>query len=50
VKLIPIAALIEPIIVIASRDGRRLGDRAAGTQVIPVSAYTWHDVAFQRGF
>jgi uncharacterized RDD family membrane protein YckC len=38
-KALPLAVLIEPIVVLLSRDGRRVGDRAAGTQVIPVSAY-----------
>ena len=31
--------LIEPIVVFASENGRRLGDLAAGTQVIDTSAY-----------
>ena len=31
--------LVEPIVMIASKDGRRLGDRAAGTQVIEASEY-----------
>lgn len=31
--------LVEPIAVIGSDDGRRIGDRAAGTQVIPSSVY-----------
>jgi uncharacterized RDD family membrane protein YckC len=31
--------LIEPIVAIASENGRRLGDLAAGTQVIDTSAY-----------
>jgi len=40
VNLIPVVGwLIEPVIAIAAEDGRRLGDRAAGTQVIPVSSY-----------
>jgi uncharacterized RDD family membrane protein YckC len=40
VSLIPVVGwLIEPVIAIAAADGRRLGDRAAGTQVIPVSSY-----------
>ena len=38
-KALPLAVLIEPIIILVSRDGRRVGDRAAGTQVIPASAY-----------
>jgi uncharacterized RDD family membrane protein YckC len=40
VNLIPVVGwLIEPIMAIAAEDGRRLGDRAAGTQVIPVNSY-----------
>jgi uncharacterized RDD family membrane protein YckC len=40
VSLIPVVGwLVEPVIAIAAEDGRRLGDRAAGTQVIPVSSY-----------
>lgn len=31
--------LVEPIVVIASHDGRRIGDDAAGTQVIRASLY-----------
>jgi uncharacterized RDD family membrane protein YckC len=31
--------LVEPIVAMADGDGRRLGDRAAGTQVIALSAY-----------
>jgi uncharacterized RDD family membrane protein YckC len=31
--------LIEPIVAMAASDGRRLGDKAANTQVIAVSAY-----------
>jgi uncharacterized RDD family membrane protein YckC len=39
-SLIPIVGwLIEPIVALASDDGRRLGDRVANTQVIEVSAY-----------
>lgn len=38
--LIPgIGWLIEPIVALVDRDGRRLGDRAADTQVIEVSSY-----------
>lgn len=32
--------LIEPIMVLATDDGRKLGDKAANTQVIEVSAFT----------
>ena len=40
VNLVPVVGwLIEPIFVLASDDGRRLGDRAANTQVIDASAY-----------
>jgi uncharacterized RDD family membrane protein YckC len=40
VNLVPVVGwLIEPIMAIADENGRRLGDRAAGTQVIPVSSY-----------
>ena len=40
VGLIPVVGwLIEPIMVIADEDGRRLGDRAASTQVISVDEY-----------
>lgn len=40
VNLIPVVGwLVEPIMAIADENGRRLGDRAAGTQVIPVSSY-----------
>lgn len=31
--------LIEPVVVLAADDGRRLGDKAAGTQVIAVADY-----------
>ncbi len=31
--------LVEPIIVLAAQDGRRLGDKAANTQVISVDSY-----------
>lgn len=34
-----VGGLIEPIIVLADKDGRRLGDRAANTQVIEVRQY-----------
>lgn len=37
VNIIPFVGwLIEPIMVIATEDGRRLGDRVANTQVIDV--------------
>ena len=40
VGVVPIAGpFIEPIVVLARDDGRRLGDQAANTQVIDVSAY-----------
>jgi uncharacterized RDD family membrane protein YckC len=40
-----VGGLIEPIIVLAAQDGRRLGDKAANTQVISVDAYRQrHDV------
>ena len=40
VNLIPVVGwLVEPIMAIVDENGRRLGDRAAGTQVIPVSSY-----------
>lgn len=40
VGLIPVVGwIIEPIMVLADQDGRRLGDRAAGTQVISVDEY-----------
>lgn len=40
VNLIPaVGFFVEPILVIADENGRRLGDRAAHTQVIPVSSY-----------
>ena len=39
-QLIPLVGwLIEPIVAMASEDGRRLGDRAAGTQVIDANQY-----------
>lgn len=39
-NLIPgLGWLIEPIVVLVSENGRRLGDLAAGTQVIDTSAY-----------
>jgi uncharacterized RDD family membrane protein YckC len=31
--------LVEPIVALAAEDGRRLGDRAAGTQVIEARDY-----------
>jgi uncharacterized RDD family membrane protein YckC len=34
-----VGGLIEPIVVLATQDGRRLGDRAANTQVISVESY-----------
>ena len=38
--LIPgIGFLIEPIVAVVTADGRRLGDRLAGTQVIEVGDY-----------
>jgi uncharacterized RDD family membrane protein YckC len=40
VNLVPVVGwLIEPVMAIADESGRRLGDRAATTQVIPVSSY-----------
>ncbi|HEY2378268.1 MAG TPA: RDD family protein [Gemmatimonadaceae bacterium] len=40
VGVVPVAGpLIEPIVVLAREDGRRLGDQAADTQVIEVDAY-----------
>ncbi|HEY2378269.1 MAG TPA: RDD family protein [Gemmatimonadaceae bacterium] len=40
VNLVPIFGFfIEPIVALAAEDGRRLGDRAAGTQVIPLDTY-----------
>ena len=40
VNLVPVVGwLVEPIMAIADESGRRLGDRAAGTQVIPVNSY-----------
>jgi len=39
-QMIPIVGwLVEPIVMLVSKDGRRLGDRAAKTQVIEVSEY-----------
>lgn len=39
-NVIPILGwFVEPIAVISSDDGRRLGDRAAGTQVVDVNTY-----------
>lgn len=39
-QLIPVAGwLIEPIALIVDDDGRRLGDKAVGTQVIDASSY-----------
>ncbi|HKW10167.1 MAG TPA: RDD family protein [Gemmatimonadaceae bacterium] len=39
-NVIPILGwLVEPIAVLTTDDGRRLGDRAAGTQVVEVSRY-----------
>ena len=39
-QMIPIVGwLVEPIVILASKDGRRLGDRMAGTQVIDVREY-----------
>lgn len=39
-QMIPIVGwLVEPIFMLASKDGRRLGDRAAGTQVIEAKEY-----------
>jgi len=38
-SVIPIGWFIEPIVALASEDGRRLGDQAAHTQVIDVSDY-----------
>ena len=39
-NLVPaVGWLIEPVIVLVAEDGRRLGDRAADTQVIPVGDY-----------
>jgi uncharacterized RDD family membrane protein YckC len=34
-----IGVFIEPLVALLSTDGRRLGDRAAGTQVVDVGAY-----------
>ena len=40
VNLVPLVGwLIEPIMALSDEDGRRLGDRAAGTQVIATSEY-----------
>ena len=36
---IPFGVLIEPLLAIFSREGRRLGDRAANTQVIDAGSY-----------
>ena len=42
-QMIPIVGwLVEPIVILASKDGRRLGDRMAGTQVIEVREYRPH--------
>jgi uncharacterized RDD family membrane protein YckC len=42
-QMIPIVGwLVEPIVILASKDGRRLGDRMAGTQVIDVREYRPH--------
>jgi len=39
-NIVPLVGFfIEPVMAIAAEDGRRLGDRAAGTQVIPVNSY-----------
>ena len=39
-QMFPIVGwLVEPIVILASKDGRRLGDHAADTQVIDVSEY-----------
>ena len=39
-QMIPVVGwLVEPIVMLSSKDGRRLGDRAAETQVIEVSEY-----------
>jgi len=39
-QMFPIVGwLVEPIFIVASDDGRRLGDRAADTQVIDVNDY-----------
>jgi uncharacterized RDD family membrane protein YckC len=39
-NLVPyVGWLIEPIVTLAAAGGRRLGDQAAGTQVIEASAY-----------
>jgi uncharacterized RDD family membrane protein YckC len=39
-----VGQLVEPIAVLAADDGRRIGDRAAKTQVIRASDYTPRDV------
>ena len=40
VGIIPfIGWLIEPIIVLSTKDGRRLGDRAANTQVVEIKKH-----------
>ena len=39
-QMIPVVGwLVEPIVMLASKDGRRLGDRAANTQVIDIAEY-----------
>ena len=39
-QMIPLVGwLVEPIVMLSSKDGRRIGDRAADTQVIEVSEY-----------
>ena len=38
--IVGVGWLIEPIVVLVSENGRRLGDLAAGTQVIDAAAYT----------
>lgn len=39
-NLVPyVGGLVEPIVVLADGEGRRIGDRAASTQVIAVAAY-----------
>jgi len=39
-NVVPILGwLVEPLAVLVSDDGRRLGDRAAGTQVVELSTY-----------
>lgn len=40
-SLVPVIGwLVEPVIIVVSEDGQRLGDRAAYTQVIAVAEYT----------